>query len=194
MSYNFNFPVGHLSLPKSYAEAAALYDAKRARMRAVGDPKIANNTTLRPTGERGVNAYAVRLHSTDIVTFFEDGSIRLSTGGWQTFLTRNRIVECGFRCHTSNGVARVAHGDRFWTFADRMTLLPDGTVRYVDVVDPDPARVERRRKAARRKARRTGDYSDFTHCDTRGSSRWNGGNVPEAFDAPPASSPATEAA
>lgn len=193
MSFGFSLPHrGGPDLPKSFDEARALFEAKSKRSNWTG--RIANNTYLRSLGWGDREVYAIQLHSTDVVTYHADGRVVLSTGGWQTLTTRERIRRCGFPIYTSNGVASVSHRGRSWTFADGMVLLPDGAVEYPRTVDPDPARVERRRKAAGRKARRTGDYSDFTHCDTRGSLRWHGGNVPEAFIAPPASSPALEVA
>ena len=188
MSYGFAVNGASGRLPQSYAEAAAIYAEKSKRSNWTG--RVAHNTYLH---ER-CDGFVVRLHLTDVVFFHPDGRVTLSTDGWQTFLTRERIRRCGFRCGSSNGVVSVLHLGRWWTFADGMTLNPDGTVEYDRDVDPDPVRVEKRRVSARRKANRTGDFSDFTHCDTRGSSRWHGGNVPEAFIAPPASSPALEVA
>lgn len=50
--------------------------------------KLANNTWLE---RRDRSAIAVRLHSTDILIFFEDGRIEVSTGRWDTMTTRNRM-------------------------------------------------------------------------------------------------------
>jgi hypothetical protein len=36
---------------------------------------------------------AVRLHSTHIVKFYEDGRVTLHTGGWRTVTTKDRINE-----------------------------------------------------------------------------------------------------
>jgi hypothetical protein len=50
--------------------------------------KIANNTRLIRRGRFDI---AVRLHSTDIITFHNDGRIDVFTGGWDTVTTRDRI-------------------------------------------------------------------------------------------------------
>lgn len=75
--------------PTSYAEALEL-SKRRAR-------KLANNTFLQvcengPQGPDGDPFYfAVRLHSTDVVTFHRDGRIVLNSGGWQTVTTKERM-------------------------------------------------------------------------------------------------------
>lgn len=52
---------------------------------------LQNNTRVvkrqTPRGE----AYAIKLHSTDVVTYYEDGRIELSNGGWSTPTTKKRI-------------------------------------------------------------------------------------------------------
>lgn len=37
---------------------------------------------------------AVRYHATDVVTFFQNGDVRLDTGGWFTLTTKGRINAC----------------------------------------------------------------------------------------------------
>ena len=72
------------SFPKSYQEADALLTGRCKESR-----KLANNTHLhRRSWGAGI---AVKLHSTDVVTFLPDGSIELSTGGWSTPTTRDRM-------------------------------------------------------------------------------------------------------
>lgn len=161
-----------LQLPRSYDEARALFEAKSRHPRWTG--RIGHNTRLLSDDP---DAFAVELHSTSIVTFHSDGRIELSTGGWQTATTRDRFRRCGLRVYTTGGVAEVEHGGRRWTFADGMILHPDGGVSYhgTGYVDPDPEKVLRRR---RRNLRR----GEAMHCDSRQSSCWSGGNVPEAFE------------
>ena len=50
--------------------------------------KIANNTYL---VRRDSDEIAVRLHATDVLTFFADGRIRVNTGGYHTVTTVDRI-------------------------------------------------------------------------------------------------------
>jgi hypothetical protein len=79
---------------KDWAEWDA-YLAK-ARCRLAGRP-IANNTRVRLGSVIGAqpNAISIRLHSTDIVVIFEDGSRELRTGGWRTMTTAARIRQYG---------------------------------------------------------------------------------------------------
>ena len=74
------------SIPDNYPQSYT--DCQR-----VGPCKLGNNTTLARTSEGN---WAVRLHATDVVTFYRDGSVRLDTGGWNTPTTRLRFRACGF--------------------------------------------------------------------------------------------------
>jgi len=146
--------------------------AKRGR----DEVKIAHNTRLclRGFGEFP-RPIAVRLHDTDIVIFYPDGRVRLSSGGWQSSTTRDRFRRCGFRVYVNGGVAYLWVADHVWTFADGMILHPDGNVHYQNpTTDPDPENVLKRRRRALR-------AGCALYCESRQSSRWPGGNVPEAF-------------
>ena len=54
--------------------------------------KLGNNTYLQ---RRANDAIAVKLHSTDVVTFLPDGSTILDSGGWKTPTTKQRMNEYG---------------------------------------------------------------------------------------------------
>ena len=54
--------------------------------------KLANNTYLY---ERMGTDYAIRLHSTDIITLHADGTYTLNTGGWDTVTTKARLNDLG---------------------------------------------------------------------------------------------------
>jgi hypothetical protein len=69
---------------KSYSEAAEYLAGGRSKT----DRPLANNTRL---VKRGENSIAVILHGTDVVTFHHDGRITLTTGGWNTVTTKDRI-------------------------------------------------------------------------------------------------------
>ena len=58
-----------------------LTDIKRSR-------KVGNNT-FRVEYQDGT--VAIRLHTTDVVTFKTDGTTVLNSGGWQTSTTKSRI-------------------------------------------------------------------------------------------------------
>lgn len=48
---------------------------------------LGNNTRLYKRGK----SFAIRLHNTDVVTIHADGTYTLSSGGWQTRTTKDRI-------------------------------------------------------------------------------------------------------
>jgi hypothetical protein len=77
----------------NYGEAANIF--AKARNKREGKP-LCNNTRLMhryidhgrgPENE----AYAVKLHATDVVTLYPDGSFKLDTGRWWTMTTKDRI-------------------------------------------------------------------------------------------------------
>lgn len=55
--------------------------------RALGHNTVAHRYSMSP--EEG--AIAVFLHRTPVVTYYADGRVRLSSGGWQTVTTADRI-------------------------------------------------------------------------------------------------------
>lgn len=71
----------------SYADAKRFFDESARGQRM---PKLAHNTHVVPTSDGG---YAVRLHHTNIVTFYPDGTIALNSGGYQTVTTKARMNE-----------------------------------------------------------------------------------------------------
>lgn len=78
--------------------------------------KLANNTYLvrRDNGD-----FAVKLHDTDVVTYHADGTITLSTGGWQTVTTKARINEYSH--------AGISQRQGVWYMSDG-SLYRDGLV------------------------------------------------------------------
>ena len=84
----------------TYAEAEAFFAARinRSRtylgsVRAVRLPET--GTVLRKTWdhERSQYGYAVRYHDTDVVTYWEDGTVAVATGGWLTVTTVARMQQ-----------------------------------------------------------------------------------------------------
>lgn len=53
---------------------------------AVGDP-----STFSPCGQTRPAYYAVRLHNTNVVTFYSNGDVTLDTGGWKTKTPLHRM-------------------------------------------------------------------------------------------------------
>lgn len=103
---------------------------------------IANNTRAEIVLDSVV---AIRLHGTNVVTLFDNGSFSLSTGGWYTVTTKDRI-----NSYLPGGVVRVgSHRPtrkspaRWWIFTpswepvapffDGITFTADGTI-----VNPKP--------------------------------------------------------
>lgn len=115
--------------------------------------KVANNTYLVRRGEK----IAVQLHATDVVTFHPDGSFTLSTGGWDTVTTRDRITTYSpARLHARKGETHVTVKGREYRMHDGITFGPRGGCR-----NPLPVRVAKkvdRDKAA--KAKRIENYID----------------------------------
>jgi len=98
------------------------------------DRNIANNTTLVRRGD----SIAVRLHSTDVVTYFKDGTIGLHSGGYQTVTTKDRMKR-----FTPDGVTVYQQDYVWYVVVDRDWDAPvefeDGMV--LDLSSPGFARV-----------------------------------------------------
>lgn len=89
----------------TFSEAEKLFNT--ARSKTAGKP-IANNTRL---FKRGDDAYAVKLHDTDVVTIHEDGTYTYNSGGWQTLTTKERINRYSpLRLYQERGIWKVADG------------------------------------------------------------------------------------
>lgn len=89
--------------------------------------KIANNTYLR---RRGPDRIAVMLHSTDVYTIRQDGWVVLSTGGWDSLTTRQRInaalpMPWGVGSHRVKGDSWLylfSHGYPIMPFANGLSV------------------------------------------------------------------------
>ena len=102
--------------------------------------KIGNNTYLSREEYKGSCRYRVTLHCTDIVTFYPDGRIRLSNGGWFTRATSDRIYKVLRSMGTDLEVSLYTRSgkwilvDRFgeeyiWGEGARPKILPDGSIK-----------------------------------------------------------------
>lgn len=89
---------------------------------------IGNNTYLEhASGER--DGIAIRLHYTQIVRFYPDGSIVLNNGGWETITTRDRINDtllCA-STHKRDGSWVISVGGTDYCYENGMTIFPDGS-------------------------------------------------------------------
>ncbi len=72
-------------MPRTYEECNSLLTGRTPNKR-----KLENNTYLE---RRELNAIAIRLHQTDIMTFFPDGTVTVNSGGWKTVTTKARLNE-----------------------------------------------------------------------------------------------------
>lgn len=83
--------------------------------------KLANNTYAERRGDN----IAIRLHSTDVITFKPNGDKVLSSGGWRTATTKDRINNFGgVRMYQTNGNWYI--GDV--KFQDGMTIKANGVI------------------------------------------------------------------
>lgn len=80
-----NYPAKrHLTYEEAEREYESRIKYQSGKYEGVG---LENNTRLVKRGED----YAVKLHSTDVVTIHPDGTYTLRTGGWKTRTTKDRI-------------------------------------------------------------------------------------------------------
>lgn len=114
-------------------------------------------------GAKG-NAIAVRLHRTDILTYFADGRVRLNLGGWNTVTTRQRMNAwgpSGVRVGSDRGDTYLTlsggwNGARY-AFDGDVTLTRKGTLTRDDqraAVKLEKERIEARKSLARTMAAR----------------------------------------
>lgn len=87
--------------------------------------KIGHHTYLERTPWNGV---AVRLHATHVVTFDQDGTITLNTGGWFTTTTKDRInavLPQRYRVSSHKGTWHLFDHNRIaGTFASNRLTIP----------------------------------------------------------------------
>lgn len=63
------------------------YEEAKEMLKGRNSKKIGNNTYLVYLENRIV----IRLHNTNVVTFYEDGRTLLNSGGWKTVTTKDRM-------------------------------------------------------------------------------------------------------
>lgn len=112
---------------------------------------IENNTRIEKRGED----YAVVLHSTDVVTYHEDGSVTLNSGGWFTITTKDRINRHmgipGIRVYSDLGRWFIySRGEKICRFFDGITITKSGTI-----LNPRSESLEERLTLAEEKMRQS---------------------------------------
>lgn len=106
------------------------YNTAVAKLGNRDSRKIGNNTYLQ---RRSPNSIAVRLHETDILTFYPGRTV-YNSGGWRTSTTKARMNEWGdqsARLFTERGVwylARIGEWDKRMAYADGLTIPADGAI------------------------------------------------------------------
>lgn len=116
-----SFYIGHAA-PYAVAD-----EYLHTRGKAVPRKKVGNNTYLeRRTDQHGVRWIDLVLHRTAVVTYSEDGLVRLDTGGWLTVTTKDRInsgLPAGWVVRSTKGVWELADG---WHGARNVYRFTDG--------------------------------------------------------------------
>jgi hypothetical protein len=120
----------------NYGEADKLLQGRCKQSR-----KVANNTYLR----RHADCIDVRIHATDVVTFWADGRVELRSGGWNTMTTKDRInrylprgwqlwseralwILHWHKCASWQQHEQECLGSKEYLFQDGITIHPDGSV------------------------------------------------------------------
>lgn len=107
--------------------------------------KTGNNTYLQ---RREGGSIALKLHKTDIITWYPDGSMKLDSGGWRTMLTKQRMnnyLPRHLQIFTDKGVWYMGGSwndkSQSKVFQDGIIIRPDGTVENAGVSDPKADKV-----------------------------------------------------
>lgn len=91
--------------------------------------KVGNNTYARRLTPGNFGPIAVRLHETDVVIAYVDGSVRLDSGGWRTVTTKDRVnrflpgftMPDGTRVHAGLGASQGTWSVGRWWSKDAPT-------------------------------------------------------------------------
>lgn len=111
----------------NYAEADAKLTGRCRYSR-----KLENNTYLER--QEGSDAIRLRLHSTDILTFYKSGIIVVNTGGWNTVTTRARLnayLPRPWGVHAERG-ATILNGNDISpsvVLSNHATIQPNGKIK-----------------------------------------------------------------
>jgi hypothetical protein len=117
-----------IGAPYDFAKAKAVLATGRGGGKTVG-----HNRRL-VVSRHDPEAVGLVLHSTEVVTWYPDGRIRLDSGGWRSVTTKAAMNEAlsGWRVYADRRVWKVSfyrHGDPgvefpVWDFQDGVTLKP----------------------------------------------------------------------
>jgi hypothetical protein len=132
--------------------------------------KLRNNTYLQRRGQD----IAVRLHSTDVVTFHPNGDVTLNTGGWNTIITWDRINDYApYRMHNERGVPFLSVCGLTVPFVDGMTVTKNQRIENAGKRTVESIRAEWREtdrenaRVSRWKSKARGITRDMSACTKR---------------------------
>jgi hypothetical protein len=105
---------------KTYQEAAQKLGNHKSR-------KLKNNTYLQ---RRNDNTIAVKLHETDVVTYYSNGKVKLDSGGWRTVTTKDRINQYSpIGLFQDKGIWYIGTwGEKKAIYNDGMIINEDGSL------------------------------------------------------------------
>jgi len=113
--------------------------------------KLANHTVLHRVDDSTI---AIKLHSTDVITYHSDGRIMFDSGGWKTPTTKERMNSFSpARIHQATGSWEISIDAIPANFADRITW----TGKKWQGAGEDPSKAI---KLAERAAKFARDYMD----------------------------------
>jgi len=121
-----NQPYSYLE-PQSYDQLVH-YLAQGVRKANTIDRPIANNTRVI---KRTPTTIAIKLHNTDIITFFENGSIQLNTDGWKTVTTKDRMsrfLPTGINVYSEKFLWYLSYNKKRYLYEDHMIITHDGHI------------------------------------------------------------------
>lgn len=103
----------------------------------VSGRKVARNTYLERRG--GVQGLALKLHNTDIITWYPDNTVELNSGGWLTTTTRTRMNDWLPRDEGSGRCAQIFSDRGYWmvSFKSHADRDNSGGNRHVPMPELD---------------------------------------------------------
>ncbi len=120
-----------------------------AGIEGVINSKIVDHNTIRYQleTEEGVTT-VYRLHDTDILTYWPDGSVTLNTDGWTTPTTKDRMNKLlvGWRIRQDKKIWYLSNGGPTYVYADGMNIDKDDNVTGAGVLGDLKAKKKKVRK------------------------------------------------
>jgi len=121
---NYNNQLYSHSEPQTYHELESYLKKGKRRINTTDRP-IANNTRVI---KRSPTSIAIKLHNTDVITLFENGSIQLNTDGWKTVTTKDRMtrfLSAGISIYSERFIWYVRLDKKVYLYEDYMIITHD---------------------------------------------------------------------